>query len=107
MINTLSISRYEMTSRRVLGKNNRSAKFYATGAMWNAKKEAFLKDIDIISSLNIKASIGTSGNSSIGNYANLALVGTNQYNATTGWNISTPGNPDLGWGKTKTKPPSD
>jgi TonB-linked SusC/RagA family outer membrane protein len=79
------------------GKNNRSANFYATGFMWNAKKESFLKDVGFLTSLNIKASIGTAGNSSIGNYANLALVGTNQYNASTGWNISTPGNPDLGW----------
>jgi len=86
------------------GKNNRSANFFATGAMWNAKKESFLKDVEFLSSLNVKASIGTAGNSDyIGNYANLALVGTNQYSATTGWNISTPGNPDLGWeNQTKT-----
>jgi TonB-linked SusC/RagA family outer membrane protein len=79
------------------GKNNRSATFYATGVMWNAKKESFLRDVNFLSSLNLKASVGTSGNSDIGNYANLALVGTNQYSATTGWGISTPGNPDLGW----------
>ena len=79
------------------GKNNRSASFYATGIMWNAKKESFLQDIEFLSSLNVKASIGTAGNSDIGNYANLALVGTNQYSAATGWNIATPGNPNLGW----------
>ncbi len=79
------------------GKNNRSATFYATGFMWNAKKETFLKDLSLVSALNLKASVGTSGNSDIGNYANLALVGTNQYAAATGWSIASPGNPDLGW----------
>jgi len=83
------------------GKDNRSATFYAGGAMWNAKKESFLKNVMFLSSLNIKASMGTSGNSDIGNYANLALVGTNQYASATGWNISTPGNPNLGWEKQK------
>lgn len=87
--------RNDQSSR--FGKDNRSANFYATGAMWNAKKESFLKDVDFLTSLNIKASIGTSGNSDIDNYANLALVGTSQYDSSTGWNISTSGNPNLGW----------
>jgi hypothetical protein len=65
--------------------------------MWNAKKESFLEGVGFLSTLNIKASIGTSGNSAIGNYANLATVGTNLYNGSTGWSISTPGNPALSW----------
>lgn len=79
------------------GTDKRYANFWAVGAMWNAKKESFLQDIDLLSSLNIKFSYGTSGNSDIGNYDNLALVGATQYNSSTGWNISTPGNPKLGW----------
>ena len=67
--------------------------------MWNAKKEAFLENVGFISSLNVKASIGTSGNSAINNYANLATVTTNLYNSGSGWSIGTPGNPDLGWEK--------
>lgn len=81
------------------GVDNRNATFFATGLMWNAKKEAFLESFDIISSLNVKASIGTSGNSDIGNYLSLATVGTSTYNGTSGWLISSPGNPDLGWEK--------
>ena len=79
------------------GIKNRSAMFYASGLMWNAKKESFLQTNDVISALNIKASYGTSGNSSIGNYSNLALIGTNQYNSATGWTITSTGNADLGW----------
>ena len=79
------------------GVNNRYANFWAIGAMWNAKKESFFQNIDFLSSLNVKFSYGTSGNSDIDNYANRALVGTSQYNGSTGWGISSPGNPNLGW----------
>jgi TonB-linked SusC/RagA family outer membrane protein len=89
--------RQDASSR--FGVNNRTANFFATGVMWNAKKESFLENIDIISSLNVKASIGTSGNSDIANYGNLATVGTNLYNGAGGWSIASPGNPDLGWEK--------
>ena len=99
--------RNDQSSR--FGINNRSAIFYAGGFMWNAKKESFLQDNNIISGLNLKLSVGTSGNSEVGNYANLALesttqlavntnvAGNNQYNNVAGWAISSPGNPDLGW----------
>jgi TonB-linked SusC/RagA family outer membrane protein len=89
--------RNDQSSR--FGKENRSAMFYAGGLMWNGKKESFLKNVNWLSSLNVKFSIGTSGNSEAGNYASLALVGTNQYNASTGWYVTAPGNPDLGWEK--------
>ena len=81
------------------GKDNRNAIFMSGGLMWNIKKESFLEDVNFLSDLKLKASIGTTGNSSIGNYDHLALVGTNLYNAQGGWKINTPGNGDLGWEK--------
>ena len=81
------------------GKDNRNAIFMSGGLMWNMKKESFLEDVNFLSDLKLKASIGTTGNSSIGNYDHLALVGTNLYNAQGGWRINTPGNGDLGWEK--------
>lgn len=87
--------RQDASSR--FGKNNREALFYATGVMWNAKKESFFENIPFLSTLNIKASIGTSGNAEIGNYSSLANVGTTTFNSSTGWVISSPGNTDLGW----------
>ena len=81
------------------GKDNRNAIFMSGGLMWNMKKESFLEDVNFLSDLKLKASIGTTGNSSIGNYNHLALVGTNLYNAQGGWKINTPGNGDLGWEK--------
>ncbi len=89
--------RQDASSR--FGRDNRTAMFYAAGAMWNIKKEGFMQNLDFISSLNLKASIGTSGNSEIDNYAHLATVGTTQYDAATGWLISSPGNPRLSWEK--------
>ena len=81
------------------GKDNRNAIFMSGGLMWNMKKESFLEDVNFLSDLKLKASICTTGNSSIGNYDHLALVGTNLYNAQGGWKINTPGNGDLGWEK--------
>ena len=89
--------RNDVSSR--FGKDNRNAIFMSGGLMWNMKKESFLEDVNFLSDLKLKASIGTTGNSSIGNYDHLALVGTNLYNAQGGWKINTPGNGDLGWEK--------
>ncbi|ADV43193.1 SusC/RagA family TonB-linked outer membrane protein [Bacteroides helcogenes] len=81
------------------GKDNRNAIFMSGGFMWNVKKENFMQDIKFLTDLRVKASIGTTGNSSIGNYEHLALVGTNLYNTQGGWKVNTPGNVDLGWEK--------
>ena len=80
------------------GADNRNATFWATGAMWQAKKEDFLQDVDWLDALTLKFSIGTSGNAEIGNYSSYALVGSaGQYNSGSAWGISTPGNPQLTW----------
>jgi TonB-linked SusC/RagA family outer membrane protein len=87
--------RQDASSR--FGPENRTARFWALGAMWDVKKESFLESVPVLSSLNINASIGTSGNSDIGNYDHLALIGTSSYDSGTGWSITSPGNPMLGW----------
>jgi TonB-linked SusC/RagA family outer membrane protein len=92
-------ARNDQSSR--FGKDNRSANFWAVGAMWKLKKEKFLENVNWLSDLNIKGSIGTSGNSAIGNYASLGLVGTNQYDGQTGFGINASGNPELSWEQQK------
>lgn len=79
------------------GKNNRNATFWSIGGLWDAKSENFLKDVSWVNSLRVKASIGTQGNSGIGNYQALATVGSILYNSTPAWGVSSPGNPDLAW----------
>lgn len=87
--------RNDQSSR--FGKDNRSATFWAVGGMWNAKRESFLKDVNWLDALQVKASIGTQGNSSINEYLSLATIGSVNYNGSPAWGLSTPGNPNLGW----------
>ena len=79
------------------GADNRNATFFSGGLMWNLKKEAFLEDTDWLTDLRLKASVGSTGNSEIGNYDHLALIGANNYGTNNGWYISSPGNEQLGW----------
>ncbi len=81
------------------GVNNKKAKFWAVGGMWKAKKETFLKDVNWLNDLTVRASYGTSGNSGLGNYQSQATVGTNQYDNNTGWLIGNAGNLELAWEK--------
>ncbi|MGQ1945296.1 SusC/RagA family TonB-linked outer membrane protein [Ornithobacterium rhinotracheale] len=81
------------------GADNRFANFWSTGVMWKVKKEGFLADVEWLSDLTFKASIGTSGNSDLGNYESLALVGSTQYDGQPGYRLSNPGNPSLAWEK--------
>ena len=83
------------------GKKNRWGAFWSVGLMWNAKNEAFLKDIDWLSGAQVTFSSGTSGNSEIPNYDHLALVaGGPNYNDEAGIYPMQSGNEDLGWEKT-------
>ncbi len=80
------------------GKNFRNAQFYAAGFLWNASKENFLADNRTISDLIFRVTYGTQGNSAIGNYDHLALVGTGAYyDGMNGWGLGSPGNPNLTW----------
>jgi|LSQX01.1.fsa_nt_gb TonB-linked SusC/RagA family outer membrane protein len=90
--------RQDASSR--FGRNNQTAMFYAAGFMWDVKKESFMQELDLFSSLRFKASYGTSGNSEIGNYLHLATIGTStNYGSGSSWIIGTPGNPSLTWEK--------
>ena len=88
-------ARQDQSSR--FGRNNRTANFWSVGGMWKAKSETFLQDVAWLNDLSVKATYGTSGNSDIGNYDNLAKVSTLQYGGQTGWQVSYPGNPNLSW----------
>lgn len=83
------------------GKKNRWGAFWSVGLMWNAKKEEFLQDIDWLTGAQLAFSSGTSGNSEIGNYEHLALVGGGiNYNDEAAIYPAQSGNENLGWEKT-------
>ena len=78
--------------------DGRWANFWSVGAMWDLKKENFLSDVDWLDELQLKASYGTTGNSSISDYMYFGLIGTGGiYNGSGSLGISQPSNSDLTW----------
>ena len=87
----------------LFGENNKWATFWSAGAMWNLKREAFMRNIKPINDLQLKVSYGVTGNSGIDPYSALGLVSTGPlYNGVTGVGLSQMANPDLSWEKVKT-----
>ena len=67
--------RHDGSSRLV--KNNRWDDFFGFSAGWRISEEAFMKNIDWLSNLKLRASWGQSGNvSTIGNYEAYAAIAT-------------------------------
>lgn len=91
--------RQDQSSR--FGVDNRTANFYAAGAMWKAKQEGFFNRLKWLTDLTLKASYGTQGNSAINNYESQATITSSSivYNTATGFGINAAGNPRLGWEK--------
>ena len=80
------------------GRENRNALFWSAGTMWHLHREHFIQDIHWLNTLTARLSVGTSGNSAIGNYDHLANMGsTIPYQGGSAWTIATAGNPRLGW----------
>ncbi len=95
---TLGISgRQDQSSR--FGKDNRTARFWSVGGMWDIKKEPFMKDVSFVNALAFKASIGTSGNSAVRDFENLSLTSTINSENVVGFSLNSPGNSRLGWEK--------
>ena len=66
--------RYDGSS--VFGADNRYA-FFPSGALaWVVKEEGFLKDVNLISNLKLRASVGRTGNAGISAYSTLATLGS-------------------------------
>ncbi|MHA6246527.1 SusC/RagA family TonB-linked outer membrane protein [Pontibacter sp. CAU 1760] len=84
------------------GENNRYGVFPAASVGWRISEETFLDGLDFISELKLRASYGVTGNSEIGNFDALALVGAGaNYLQQAGLAPSQLGNPDLTWEETK------
>ncbi len=79
-------------------KAHRNATFWSVGLKWNMADEKWMKDVTWINKFDLKASTGTAGNSSLGNYAFWALASSStDYLGEATMVISSPGNPDLTW----------
>jgi len=84
------------------GKNNRFANFWALGGAWDIKNESFF-NVDEVSSLKLRGSIGTSGNNSgITEYMALGTYAYNvNYNALPAASPNVIANPNLTWESNK------
>lgn len=100
----LSLS-YRTDGSSKFGKDNRWGKFPSVSLGWVASEEEFMKDIDWLQLLKVRASYGVVGNNNVGNYTQYAsLVATNavinnQY--LSGKSIEGFSNSMLGWENTK------
>lgn len=81
----------------------RGRPLWSVGASWNLHNEDFLKWIEWMNVLKVRASFGLTGNidSSVSSYLTASL-GTNQYNGNLVGSLKTPPNDQLRWEKTAT-----
>lgn len=82
------------------GADNRAANFLSGGVMWRLSDETFMAATKSwLTDLQVKYSVGSTGNSEIGNYRSLGLTATTRYNGDAGLVIQQPSNKELGWEK--------
>ncbi|MFD1769535.1 SusC/RagA family TonB-linked outer membrane protein [Sphingobacterium suaedae] len=93
------VGRRDGSSR--FGINRRYANFGSIGATWSISDEEFIKQVPVISNLQLRASYGSNGNAGDAEYP-LPLFGRITYAGVSGWSPSEAGNPDLTWEISKT-----
>lgn len=85
------------------GRNARWATFWSLGGMWNLRSESWMRPVHWVHNLQLSASYGTSGNSSIPNYDHLSLYAAGpQYAGMAGVAPYSRGNEGLTWEKLST-----
>lgn len=92
--------RYDGSS--LFGADTKWGLFWSASASWNLHNENWLKSVDWLNTLKVRASYGVNGNNNIGRYKAYGLYATSPYNGITGMLPSTSANPKLSWEKNKT-----
>ena len=96
--------RHEGSSK--FGKNHKWGNFPAVSAGWRISQESFMKDIDWINDLKIRADYGVTGNQDFGSYLSINTMSGFGYYFYNGkyfqvWGPGKNVNPDLKWEKGK------
>jgi len=93
-----SSARVDGSSR--FGRNNKYGLFYSLGGGWQISKENWMPEWSWLNKAKLRASYGTSGNNTIGNYASLGLYGSGaNYGGYPGLTPIQLANDDLSWEK--------
>ena len=86
------------------GENNKWAGFPSAAISWKVNKENFLKEVNQINNLGVRASYGKTGNQGIGSYASLSKLAVYNYPFNGGLQSGLaddfnagPANPNLKW----------
>lgn len=103
-INYTFLERYNLTAT-MRGDNssrfasgNRWGYFPSVGLSWNINKESFVKSLyPSLSSLKLRVTFGSVGNSEIGDYEYSQFFTASIYNGEVAYNVSNPGNDNLKW----------
>lgn len=86
------------------GEKKRWGWFPSVSAAWHINKEDFMKSLEFVSDLRLRASYGVTGNSEIGNYvARRWYTGQGAYDNQPALRPSSVGNPYLTWEKSHSK----
>ncbi len=84
------------------GADNRYGFFPAVSAGWVLSEESFLRNVELVSFMKLRASWGLTGNAEIGNFPQLGLfTGDAGYGTLPGQRPSQLSNPSLGWETTQ------
>ena len=87
--------RYDGSSK--FGTNNQYGFFPGVSAAWRVSEESFMKGLDFISELKLKAGYGITGNDQIGSFRSLSLYTSANYAGVPGTMPLQIPNPDLKW----------
>lgn len=88
------VARRDGSSR--FGSGNRWANFGSVGVSWMISQESFVKNINFISDLRLRASYGTTGNQGTEDFPT-PIFGRAVYAGVSGFTPTSPGNPQLTW----------
>ena len=82
------------------GRDNKTGYFPSGSVAWRVIQEDFMKNINWLGDLKLRASYGLTGNSNIGSYPSLATYSPVTYADLGGSSLGNPGNSALRWEKT-------
>lgn len=87
------------------GSDRKWGDFYSVSLGWRIKQESFLKEVNWLSDLKLRASAGTNGSNNIGSYGSYATLGTFNYSiggaVAIGQGAASIPNPTLHWEESK------